>query len=312
MARRDERFSEHVSFAVAWERYIRDMSAFTSPEHVLNSESIAKNYFQEIFDRKLTDLRFLDFQDVILKARKKDGSELSKKTLQNIRTVLVNFARFCKRNELMNETLSELRVPKTAPKKGKEILQPDQVKQLLNCFEDEWYINLWRWLVCTGLRPGEGLALRWSDIEGDRVTIRQSMNYRGRMTEGKNRNAQRTFYLNSVLLDILRDQKDRTWRLNSDYIFCNHAGQCAKQTDTIHSWYRISREMGSNTSPYSLRHTFVSLMAQTLPEASLKEWVGHSASMDTYGVYKHAVNGEGRKTSDSVGISLIHIKESGN
>jgi len=201
---------------------------------------------------------------------------------------------------------------KSAPKKGKEILQPDQVKQLLNCFEDEWYINLWRWLVCTGLRPGEGLALRWSDIEGDRVTIRQSMNYRGRMTEGKNRNAQRTFYLNSVLLDILRDQKDRTWRLNSDYIFCNHAGQCAKQTDTIHSWYRISREMGSNTSPYSLRHTFVSLMAQTLPEASLKEWVGHSASMDTYGVYKHAVNGEGRKTSDSVGISLIHIKESGN
>ena len=40
-----------------------------------------------------------------------------------------------------------------------------------------------------------------------------------------------------------------------------------------------------------MRHTFIS-MAACMPEGHLKQLVGHSASMDTYGVYKHAVNGE--------------------
>lgn len=304
------RLTELTDFTTAWKRYIRELTAFTSPEHVKNTESVYRNYFGSIADRKLTDMKYMDYQDVILNARKKDGSELSKKSLQNIRAVLVNFSKFCKRNGLMTETLTELRVPKAAPKKGKEILQPDQVRSLMNDFNDEWYINLWRWLVCTGMRPGEGLALRWSDIEGDRVTIRQSMNYRGRMTDCKNQNARRNVFLNSVLVDILRNQKEKTWRLNSEYIFCNHAGQCAKQTDTIHSWGRISHSLGSKTSPYGLRHTFVSLMAQTLPEASLKEWIGHSASMNTYGVYGHAVNGQGQETASRIGISLLPVIKS--
>lgn len=259
----------------------------------------------ELRDRKLSSLTLQDFQTILFRARKKDGSELSKKTLSNIRGVIVNFSKYCQGAKIMDLPLSLLRVPKNAPKVGKEILQPDQARRLMHDFEDEWYINLWRWLLCTGMRPGEALGLKWSDIENGIVTIRRAQNYRGRETEGKNDNARRSFMLNSILDGILADQNRKTWRLNSEYVFCNHAGKVSLQTVTKNSWSRISREMGSKTSPYGLRHTFISFMSQALPEQALKDWVGHSVRMDTYGTYRHAVNGEAERTAQMANIALV-------
>lgn len=305
-ARESGRLTELVSFGTAWNRYLEEVEALTGPENYTNTESIGRNYLlPELRDRKLSSLTLQDFQTILFRARKKDGSELSKKTLSNIRGVIVNFSKYCQGAKIMDLPLSLLRVPKNAPKVGKEILQPDQARRLMHDFEDEWYINLWRWLLCTGMRPGEALGLKWSDIENGIVTIRRAQNYRGRETEGKNENARRSFMLNSILDGILADQNRKTWRLNSEYVFCNHAGKVSLQTVTKNSWCRISREMGSKTSPYGLRHTFISFMSQALPEQALKDWVGHSTRMDTYGVYKHAVNGEAERTAQMANIALV-------
>lgn len=305
-ARNSGRLTDIVSFETAWNRYLEEVKALTGPENYTNTESIGRNYLlPELGDRKLSELTLHDFQSLIYTARKKDGSELSKKTLSNIRGVIVNFSKYCEAAQIMQLPLSLLKVPKNAPKVGKEILQPEQARRLMNDFDDEWYINLWRWLLCTGMRPGEALGLKWTDIENGIVTIRRAQNYRGRETEGKNDNARRSFVLNSILDGILADQHAKTWRLHSEYIFCNHAGKVSLQTVTKNSWCRISREMGSKTSPYGLRHTFISFMSQTLPEQALKDWVGHSVRMDTYGVYRHAVNGEAERTAQMANIALV-------
>lgn len=305
-ARESGRLSELCTFGTAWRRYLEEVKALTGPENYVNAESIGRNYLlPSLEDRKLAALTLQDFQTILFRARKKDGSELSKKTLSNIRGVIVNFSKYCEGAQIMQLPLSLLKVPKNAPKVGKEILQPEQARRLMTDFNDEWYINLWRWMMCTGMRPGEALGLKWSDIKDNTVTIRRAMNYRGRETEGKNENARRTIFLNSILNGILDDQKNRTWRLNSEYVFCNHAGKVSLQTVTKNSWCRISREMGSKTSPYCLRHTFISFMSQTLPEQALKDWVGHSVRMDTYGVYRHAVNGEAERTAQMANIALV-------
>ena len=49
-------------------------------------------------------------------------------------------------------------------------------------------------------------------------------------------------------------------------------------------------------SLYELRHTFVSI-AKVLPEGQLTTIVGHSKSMDTFGVYGHELNGEREKSA---------------
>ena len=52
-------------------------------------------------------------------------------------------------------------------------------------------------------------------------------------------------------------------------------------------------------SLYSLRHTFVSVVKK-LPVGEVKELVGHSEDMDTFGIYSHALVGEDVTTAQSV------------
>ena len=308
-ARKYGRLTSLATFGDAWERYLEELGFVSGPEHVQNTESIGRLYLLPALEReKVVDLRPYDYEHIIFHLKKRDGSPMAKKSLQNIRATIINFNKFCVRAGLLETPVSEIRIPKDAPKVGKVILQPDQAKRLFHEFEDEWYINLWRWMLATGCRPGEAFGLKWADIRDGLVHIERAYNYRGRMTEGKNRNAKRQFRLNSLLEGILNDQKNRTWRLNSEFVFCNHAGKVARQTDAIHSWNRIASTLCTLASPYSLRHTYISYMASAMPEDVIKRLVGHSASMDTYGVYGHAVNGQDEKDAELSNIILIkHI-----
>ena len=308
-ARKYGRLTSLATFGDAWERYLEELGFVSGPEHVQNTESIGRLYLLPALEReKVVELRPYDYEHIIFHLKKRDGSPMAKKSLQNIRATIINFNKFCVRAGLLETPVTEIRIPKDAPKVGKVILQPDQAKRLFHEFEDEWYINLWRWMLATGCRPGEAFGLKWSDIRDGLVHIERAYNYRGRMTEGKNRNAKRQFRLNSLLEGILNDQKNRTWRLNSEFVFCNHAGKVARQTDAIHSWNRIASTLGTLASPYSLRHTYISYMASAMPEDVIKRLVGHSASMDTYGVYGHAVNGQDEKDAELSNIILIkHI-----
>ena len=61
----------------------------------------------------------------------------------------------------------------------------------------------------------------------------------------------------------------------------------------------IDHQFSHFVTPYGLRHTFVSL-AKTLPAGLVKEQVGHSSNMDTFGVYGHFVNTD----QEHLGIAL--------
>ncbi len=57
---------------------------------------------------------------------------------------------------------------------------------------------------------------------------------------------------------------------------------------------------------YELRHTLVSIL-QALPEGVVKQMVGHSKDMDTFGVYGHAINGEDKVTADRVNSLFMNL-----
>ena len=41
-------------------------------------------------------------------------------------------------------------------------------------------------------------------------------------------------------------------------------------------------------------------------EQALKDLIGHSVNMDTYGVYKHVVNGQKERAAEQVNITLLN------
>lgn len=63
-------------------------------------------------------------------------------------------------------------------------------------------------------------------------------------------------------------------------------------------------------SLYELRHTFVSVV-KTLPAGEVKELVGHSEDMDTFGIYSHALTGEDVATAQAVNATFLRLLKPG-
>ncbi|MDO4460345.1 MAG: site-specific integrase [Clostridia bacterium] len=157
-------------------------------------------------------------------------------------------------------------------------------------------IYAYRFAVLTGLRPGELRALRWENITGRTVKITEDISIKNNCNiGGKNENAVRSFVMSDQAYAVLMEQKEKF--PGKDLVF--HNIPLSYRTFS-NQWSRYCRSNGiPHISLYELRHTFVSIN-QGLPDSQLKRLVGHSESMDTFGVYSHKVNGEDARIARAV------------
>lgn len=240
--------------------------------------------------RRLESLTVQQVQNILDDAK---AAGRSRKYLSSIMGDLTAFFKFCRKAGYTTFVPDGLEVPAGAPKQEKTILQPTDLVKLLNAtrttyrgreIEDE-LVHVYRLAVLTGLRPGELLGLRWSDVQGDRVTVRGAVNIYGERTRGKNDNAIRCFDLSTLARQEVDAQRELTGRLE-------YVAPQIREEYLRNRWYRFCAHNGiTPCTLYEMRHTFVSI-AQQLPEGQLKALVGHSRSMDTYGTYSHHVDGQ--------------------
>ena len=302
---------DNITFQGEFERFLRDYKARVLPDTYEDVCRRAKSYIlPKIGARRLRTLRITDYQGIINSATKKDGTQLSKKSLMNIRAILVQFLRFASVDGCSVPVGSSLFVPKNAQTVGKQIIPLEAVKRLTSDYEVNtgisFFLHYYRFLLYTGMRPGEALALRYSDIDSKGfVTIRQSLNTHYRFTEGKTKNAQRRFKLPKSAIAEIEKQKKFTKTLYSDYIFCGYDGEPAHQNTVYRAWRRLSKIIGAEgTSLYSFRHSFVSYYGSGLPLPYLKSIIGHSVNMDSYHYYHES----DYQTEEAAGI-LDRINE---
>lgn len=245
------------------------------------------------------------------KPHNKRCKELSKKYLTTIRATIVAFIKFSYENGYCEPLQGQLYIPQGHPTVGKNILQPSDIRRLFEPSELHYHRALC-FLCATGLRPSEVLGLKWSDIDGELIHIRRGVNSAGVITEGKNENARRTISMNAILGKLLDEQREATKALRSEWIFCSHIGSIGSESTMRHHLEQLCSERGFNVSPYSLRHTFISMVKNEMPEQMIKSIVGHSASMDTFGVYGHVIDGELKQAALISEIVFSNIQEAEN
>ncbi|MGN0181531.1 MAG: tyrosine-type recombinase/integrase [Candidatus Ornithomonoglobus sp.] len=301
--------NQNIKVKDAIQLYLEDLRDRTSEGNWRPQESLINNHIiQPIGNIKVSVLNNQHLQGVINRAYKK--SNLSKKTLQNLRACLIQFVKFCRKSNFTALIPDCIDIPKGAVVSEKHILQPDDLKALFMCdntlyygtVQYEPYVYAWRFEAITGLRPGEIIGLMWSDIIGDTVHLQRSINRQLEITHGKNDNARRSFKLFPLLQSILQKQIEytRSNNLESDYVFCNERGDYITPGNYYKRWCKYRDFNGiAKISPYELRHTFVSIV-KALPQGVIKNLVGHSKNMDTYGVYSHALVGDMDVAADMV------------
>jgi len=144
------------------------------------------------------------------------------------------------------------------------------------------------------------------DIKDGLLTIRRSLNNLGIETNCKNKNAHREILLHKIAQDVITDQlnKINAKGLIGPWLFPNHAGDSVIPNVAYKRWKLFAKSHGFDVPPYSLRHTFVSLMKNDMPSEMIKMIVGHSESMDTFGVYGKKVSGELKRSQKVMDVTF--------
>lgn len=240
---------------------------------------------------RISQINEQKLQDIINQAYAKN---LSKKSIQNLKATITAFIKYCRMRRCTTLFPESLQIPKGARTVAKRILQPQSLSILFSTDETtlygkrikDKYIHAYRFAVLTGLRPGELRGLMRSDYSNGTIQIKRAVNIHDEITTGKNENALRRIVLSELARSTIEKQLASPNR-GDMYIFDinNHASYSK-------AWKRYCEANKIEyVSLYELRHTFVSV-AQSLPDGFLKQIVGHSKSMDTYGVYAHEMVGQ--------------------
>jgi len=160
-------------------------------------------------------------------------------------------------------------------------------------------------LLSTGVRRGELLGLKWSDVDFDRreITIRRAITVRRVTTpkSGRSRVIRIPEGLASALFDLLAERRKETlsrgWAQIPEWVFCSKAGTTWEERNFNWLWYRLRRRaQKKGVRPLKLhttRHTWATF---ALHAGKSVRWVadqlGHADPALTLRTYAHALREE--------------------
>lgn len=160
-------------------------------------------------------------------------------------------------------------------------------------------------LMYTGLRRGEALALQFKDIdfENKEIDVHKSVYYENNVAHVKSTktaNSERKV----VLLDVLADKLPKG--KPNDYVF-SATGQKPLGRSTFEKyWRRYKKETGLNITAHQLRHTFATILFEAgIDVKDAQHLMGHSDISVTTNIYTHIRAGHFKETADKLNNFMI-------
>lgn len=181
-----------------------------------------------------------------------------------------------------------------------------------------------QFIARTGVRRGEAMALRWSDVdlEAGLATIRRSMqrlNGQGIVTTPTKRHrSDRTIPLDGATVELLRrhraQQAQDRLEFQSAYqdaglIFCWQDGRARDPNTVLKEYQRTVRRAGlGHATVQELRHAHASLLVAQGAHAKLvQERLGHATVNITLDTYAHLLPGQQREAAERFSAALDDV-----
>jgi integrase len=235
------------------------------------------------------------------------GRPLKPKTVRNVHVTIHKALSDAVRWGRLARNVADLADPPKVGRTERATWTAQQLRAFLDATRDDRLGPVWRLFATTGMRRGEVLGLRWSDLDtaAGRLTIVQTVVLiDGKPVIGPPKSARsaRTISLDSEtassLASFLTRQKGERLRHGPRYqdsglVVCNEDGSPIHPDRLSDSFDQAVKRTGlPRLTLHSLRHTHASLaIAAGVPMKVISERLGHASIVITLDLYSHLAPG---------------------
>ena len=188
-------------------------------------------------------------------------------------------------------------------------LTADQLSAFFREARDSGVYELYYLDLATGLRRGELLGLKWTDIDLDRGVLkiqRAISRQNGKVVEAplKTKNAYRTLPLSADAIDVLKAQKNKVG--SSEWVFPSPTGDPMSPDSVLHMLQRVLKRAGlPRIRFHDLRHTFATMALQNgVDVKTVSSMLGHYSAGFTLDTYAHVTTDAQLKAAQTMGSIL--------
>jgi len=240
---------------------------------------------------------------------RKDGkSGLSPMTIHHVHACLHKACKDAVRwGQLTRNPLDAADPPRKKSENAKEMQTwtKEQLKAFLTAMVGERLSSVWHTIAMTGMRRGEAIGLRWSDVdlEGGRLAVRRALipiNREVVVSEPKTAKGRRVVALDPGTVEVLKAQAarqleeqtefDEAW-VETGLVFTQENGG-ALDPESVTRYFRqaVKRSLLPSIRLHDLRHTHATLALQAgIHPKVVSERLGHATVSITLDTYSHAI-----------------------
>jgi integrase len=240
---------------------------------------------------------------------------LSPQSIASIRTVLRSALNQALKWGMVARNVATLIDPPRIPRPKTHAINADGARKLLEAARGERFEAILVLALTLGLRRGEILGLRWSDVDFDSRAIRvnqalQRVGGKLQVTEVKTERSRRVVAVPECVVRAVKTRRAQQaqerllagveWK-DSDLAFTNPRGGPLEPITLHRDFKRLLRaaELPTQTRFHDLRHTAASLLlAEGVHLRVIMELLGHSSISLTANTYAHVMPAAMRDVAD--------------
>ena len=231
---------------------------------------------------------------------------LSVKTVRNINQMISSALNCAVEQRLIPANPTKGCVLPKLERKEMKILPPESLGTFFEEARRSGVFELYYIDLATGLRRGELLGLKWSDIDLNKGILhvrRQVLRQNGKVVEAplKTKNSYRNIAIGADAIKVLKgmEQKD-------EYVFPSPFGGPMSPDSVLHMLQRVLKRAGLERIRFhDLRHTFSVLALQNgVDVKTLSAMLGHYSAGFTLDTYAHVTTSMQKQAANAVGSFL--------
>ena len=253
--------------------------------------------------QKLQAVQLSELYTALLGAGGHDGRPLSARSVGHVHRVLHRALGHAATWGLVSQNVASLVSPPPVPDSEVEILAENQIGTILRHLQGRTLRTIVSFLLGTGARRGEALAIRWKDVDLQKHVVRiersleqtkGSLRFKAPKTKHGRRNVAISPWLVAELRSHRARQDERRLALGAgrgpddSTVFARWNGEPLSPSRVSQDFAAAMDALEIDCTLHGIRHSHVSqLIAEGLDVLTISRRIGHASPSITLNVYGH-------------------------